>query len=584
MREYAEFNMKKLLSIITLIFSTSVLAIDYPGKQQEFISPDEAFKMSISKLGDKEIQISWDIEEGYYLYMGMFEFSTDQDNVNILSIEMPDGLKKKDEFFGDVDVYYQSTYAKLVFDNINDNTDLIVTYQGCADAGLCYPPIKKNISLKEFASDETGLLKTSLSNNQHTITQQLSNQSITLNIFLFLLAGLLLSFTPCVFPMIPILTGIIVGQGPDLSRRKSFLLSLTYVLSMALTYAIVGTVIAASGTNIQASLQNPFIIGGFATLFVILALSMFNIITIQMPKYFQNILIKKSNSENSGSYIGVGIMGSLSALIVGPCVTAPLIGALVYIASTNNYIIGATALFSLGIGMGLPLLILGTSASELMKKIGPYLEFVNKIFGILFLIVAVWLVERILSIYISALLWAIVAIFIALIFYKSNIKISLIRISLKLISIILFSYSLLQIYGLNVKKDFDPMVSFIEKENNLEFIKLDNTTKVFKSISSSENITMIDLWADWCVACKELDKYTFSDARVYTLLNKINVIKFDVTDNNNDHAKFLSDYKIYGPPALMFFDNNGSEIEAARIIGFIDADRLLTNLEKLNLN
>ena len=584
MREYAEFNMKKLLSIITLIFSTSVLAIDYPGKQQEFISPDEAFKMSISKLGDKEIQISWDIEEGYYLYMGMFEFSTDQDNANILSIEMPDGLKKKDEFFGDVDVYYQSTYAKLVFDNINDNTDLIVTYQGCADAGLCYPPIKKNISLKEFASDETGLLKTSLSNNQHTISQQLSNQSITLNIFLFLLAGLLLSFTPCVFPMIPILTGIIVGQGPDLSRRKSFLLSLTYVLSMALTYAIVGTVIAASGTNIQASLQNPFIIGGFATLFVILALSMFNIITIQMPKYFQNILIKKSNSENSGSYIGVGIMGSLSALIVGPCVTAPLIGALVYIASTNNYIIGATALFSLGIGMGLPLLILGTSASELMKKIGPYLEFVNKIFGILFLIVAVWLVERILSIYISALLWAIVAIFIALIFYKSNIKISLIRISLKLISIILFSYSLLQIYGLNVKKDFDPMVSFIEKENNLEFIKLDNTTKVFKSISSSENITMIDLWADWCVACKELDKYTFSDARVYTLLNKINVIKFDVTDNNNDHAKFLSDYKIYGPPALMFFDNNGSEIEAARIIGFIDADRLLTNLEKLNLN
>ena len=584
MREYAEFNMKKLLSIITLIFSTSVLAIDYPGKQQEFISPDEAFKMSISKLGDKEIQISWDIEEGYYLYMGMFEFSTDQDNANILSIEMPDGLKKKDEFFGDVDVYYQSTYAKLVFDNINDNTDLIVTYQGCADAGLCYPPIKKNISLKEFASDETGLLKTSLSNNQHTISQQLSNQSITLNIFLFLLAGLLLSFTPCVFPMIPILTGIIVGQGPDLSRRKSFLLSLTYVLSMALTYAIVGTVIAASGTNIQASLQNPFIIGGFATLFVILALSMFNIITIQMPKYFQNILIKKSNSENSGSYIGVGIMGSLSALIVGPCVTAPLIGALVYIASTNNYIIGATALFSLGIGMGLPLLILGTSASELMKKIGPYLEFVNKIFGILFLIVAVWLVERVLSIYISALLWAIVAIFIALIFYKSNIKISLIRISLKLISIILFSYSLLQIYGLNVKKDFDPMVSFIEKENNLEFIKLDNTTKVFKSISSSENITMIDLWADWCVACKELDKYTFSDARVYKMLNKINVIKFDVTDNNNDHAKFLSDYKIYGPPALMFFDNNGSEIEAARIIGFIDADRLLTNLEKLNLN
>ena len=263
--------------------------------------------------------------------------------------------------------------------------------------------------------------------------------------------------------------------------------------------------------------------------------------------------------------------------------TAPLIGALVYIASTNNYIIGATALFSLGVGMGLPLLILGTSASELMKKIGPYLEFVNKIFGILFLIVAVWLVERILSIHISALLWAILAIFIAQIFYRSNVEKNLVRISLKLISIILFSYSLLQIYGLNVKKDFDPIASFIEKENNLEFIKLDDTRKVFESISNSENITMIDLWADWCVACKELDKYTFSDARVYKLLNRINVIKFDVTDNNNDHSQFLNDYKIYGPPALMFFDNNGVEIETARIVGFIDANKLLVTLKKLNL-
>ena len=584
MREYAKFNMKKLLFIITLIFSTSVFAVDYPGKQQEFLSPDEAFKMSISDLGNKEIQISWDIEEGYYLYMGMFEFSINQDNVKILNVAMPDGLKKKDEFFGDVDVYYQSTYARLAFDNINKNTNLTITYQGCADAGLCYPPIKKTISLREFSLDENGLIKTSSTNSQYTISQQLSNQSILLNIFLFLIAGLLLSFTPCVFPMIPILTGIIVGQGPNISRQKSFLLSLTYVLSMALTYAIAGTIIAASGTNIQASLQNPFVIGGFAILFVLLALSMFNIITIQMPKYFQNILISKSNTKGSGSYIGVGIMGSLSALIVGPCVTAPLIGALVYIASTNNYIIGATALFSLGVGMGLPLLILGTSASELMKKIGPYLEFVNKIFGILFLIVAVWLIERILSIHISALLWAILAIFIAQVLYRSNVKIDLVRISFKLISIILISYSLLQIYGLNVKKDFDPITSFIEKENNLEFIKLDDAKKVFESISSSENITMIDLWADWCVACKELDKYTFSDARVYKLLNKINVIKFDVTDNNNDHTQFLNEYKIYGPPAIMFFDNNGVEIEATRIVGFIDADKLLVTLKKLNLN
>ena len=567
-----------------LFSASNLFAAELPDTKQEFLAPDQAFKMSVSSLGNKQVQITWNISSGYYLYMGMFEFSTDVETTNIINAEMPDGLKKKDEFFGDVDVYYQSTYAKLTFDNISENTNLIIKYQGCADAGLCYPPIKKTISLNEFSNNQSVFIKTSIANSQYTITQQLTNQSIILNIFLFLFAGLLLSFTPCVFPMIPILTGIIVGQGQSISTRKSFLLSLTYVLSMALTYAIVGTIIAASGINIQASLQNPYVIGGLASLFILLGLSMFNYITIQLPKYFQNILINTSNSEKSGSYIGVGIMGSLSALIVGPCVTAPLIGALVYIASTNNYIIGATALFSLGIGMGLPLLVLGTSATKLMKKIGPYLEFVNRIFGVLFLVVAVWLIERVLSIHSSALLWSLLAAFIALSLYKSKVKLGFMKIGVNVISIALITYSILQIYGLNVKKEFDPILSFIEKESNVNFLKLDKTNEVFKSISESKNITMIDLWADWCVACKELDKYTFSDQRVYESLNKINVIKFDVTENNSDHSKFLSDYKIYGPPALMFFDNNGTEIKAARIVGFIDADKFLDKLESLNLN
>ena len=567
-----------------LFSASNLFAAELPDTKQEFLPPDQAFKMSVSSLGNKQVQITWDISSGYYLYMGMFEFSTDVETTNIINAEMPDGLKKKDEFFGDVDVYYQSTYAKLTFDNISENTNLIIKYQGCADAGLCYPPIKKTISLNEFSNNKSVFMKTSIANSQYTITQQLTNQSIILNIFLFLFAGLLLSFTPCVFPMIPILTGIIVGQGKSISTRKSFLLSLTYVLSMALTYAIVGTIIAASGINIQASLQNPYVIGGLASLFILLGLSMFNYITIQLPKYFQNILINTSNSEKSGSYVGVGIMGSLSALIVGPCVTAPLIGALVYIASTNNYIIGATALFSLGIGMGLPLLILGTSATKLMKKIGPYLEFVNRIFGVLFLVVAVWLIERVLSIQTSALLWSLLAAFIALSLYKSKVKIGFMKIGVNVISIALITYSILQIYGLNVKKEFDPILSFIEKESNVNFLKLDNTNEVFESISRSKNVTMIDLWADWCVACKELDKYTFSDQRVYKSLNKINIIKFDVTENNSDHSKFLSDYKIYGPPALMFFDNNGTEIKASRIVGFIDADKFLDKLESLNLN
>ena len=576
--------MQKIFLTIIFIFSTSVFGIDLPDDKPEFLPPDKAFKMSVTNIGEKKILIDWQIEKGYYLYMGMFEFSTDQENVKITKAQMPDGTKKVDEFFGNVDVYYNSTSAELTFDKINKNTNLIVTYQGCADAGLCYPPIKKIISLDKYSSEEGLFLKTSSSNDQFYITEQLNTQSIILNIFLFLLAGLLLSFTPCVFPMIPILTGIIVGQGPNISRKKSFLLSLTYVLTMAFTYAIAGTIIAASGINIQASLQSPYVIGTLTILFIILALSMFNFITIQMPQYFQNILINKSNNNKSGSYVGVGIMGSLSALIVGPCVTAPLIGALVYIASTNNYIIGATALFSLGIGMGLPLLILGTSASELMKKIGPYLEFVNKLFGILFLVVAVWLVERILSIYMAAFLWASLAAFIAWLFYRSNAENYIVKSTLNVLSIVLVSYSLLQVYGLRANDNFEPTSSFIEKKDSQIFVKLKSTTDLFDSIKNTENITMVDLWADWCVACKELDKYTFSDLRVRELLTNINIIKFDVTENNDDHSKFLSDNQIYGPPALMFFDNKGNEIKSARIVGFIDADNFLNRLNNLNLN
>ena len=576
--------MQKIFLTIIFIFSTSVFGTGLPDDQPEFLAPDKAFKMSVTSIGEKRISIDWQIEKGYYLYMGMFEFSTDRDDVKITKAQMPDGTKKIDEFFGDVDVYYNSTTAELTFDNINEDANLIIKYQGCADAGLCYPPIRKIVALKEYSSEDGLFLKTSSSNNQFSITEQLNTQSIILNIFLFLLAGLLLSFTPCVFPMIPILTGIIVGQGPDISRKKSFLLSLTYVLTMAFTYAIAGTIIAASGINIQASLQSPYVIGAFTLLFVMLALSMFNFITIQMPQYFQNILINKSNNSKSGSYVGVGIMGSLSALIVGPCVTAPLIGALVYIASTNNYIIGATALFSLGIGMGLPLLILGTSASELTKKIGPYLEFVNKLFGILFLVVAVWLIERILSIYMAAFLWALLSAFIAWIFYRSNVKGYIIKNSLKVLSIILFSYSLLQVYGLRVNDNFDPTVSFIEQDDSQIFIKYDSSADLFESIKNTESITMVDLWADWCVACKELDKYTFSDLRVRQQLKNINIIKFDVTENNDDHSKFLSDNQIYGPPALMFFDNKGDEIKSARIVGFIDADSFLNRLDSLKLN
>ena len=577
-------NIKNLFVTMLFLFVTSISSADIIKNQVEFLSPEEAFQPSIRIITNNHLEVSWDIKEGYYLYLGMFEFSVDNSNMKIIKVDMPDGKKKKDEFFGDVDVYYNSAKADIYFDKIISKTNLILKYQGCADAGLCYPPITKKFSLEQYVEDSSYLLKTSTTDNQYSFSERLSEQSVVLNISLFFLAGLLLAFTPCVFPMIPILTGLIVGQGENISTKKSFLLSLTYVLSMSLTYAGAGILIALSGTNIQADLQNPYVISSFALLFGILALSMFNIIKLQMPAYIQSLLISKSNANSSGTYIGVGIMGSLSALIVGPCVTAPLIGALIYISLTNDFIIGGAALFSLGMGMGAPLLILGTSASELTKKIGPYLDITNKIFGVLFLIVSVWLIERIVSAEIAAYLWALLSIITAVGLLRIIILKKIAKFAVNILSGLLFVYSGLQIYGVNINKNFSPASSFIEQSQSVQFTKIFTTEELFKQIKDSKRITLVDLYADWCVACKELDKYTFSDEKVSSLLKNINLIKLDITKTNRDNSKFLKDYKLFGPPAILFFNNDGKEIRQARIVGFIEAEDFIKAYESLNTN
>lgn len=578
------FNIKNLFVTMLFLFVSSFSTADIIKNQVEFLSPEEAFQPSIRIITNNHLEVTWDIKQGYYLYLGMFEFSVDNSDMRIIKVNMPEGKKKKDEFFGDVDVYYNSAKANIYFDKITSKTNLILKYQGCADAGLCYPPITKKFSLEQYAENSSYLLKTSSADNQYSFSERLSQQSVFLNISLFFLAGLLLAFTPCVFPMIPILTGLIVGQGENISTKKSFLLSLTYVLSMSLTYAGAGVLIALSGTNIQADLQNPYVISSFALLFIILALSMFNVIKLQMPTYIQSLLISKSNASSSGTYIGVGIMGSLSALIVGPCVTAPLIGALIYISLTNDFIIGGAALFSLGMGMGAPLLILGTSASELTKKIGPYLDITNKIFGILFLIVSVWLIERIVSVEVAAYLWAILSIITAVGLLKIIILKTFTKFIVNVLSGLLFLYSGLQIYGVNINKNFNPTFSFIEQSQSVQFTKIFTTEKLFKQIKDSKKITLVDLYADWCVACKELDKYTFSEKKVSSLLENLNLIKFDITKTSEDNSKFLKDYKLYGPPAILFFNSDGEEIRQARVVGFIDADNFIEIYKSLNIS
>ena len=576
--------MSKILCFFLLLFQTASYASpSIPTADPEFLSPDDAFKVSLSYPSNDQLIVTWDIEKNYYLYVGMIDFSlVGANDNNIIEVKLPKGIKKTDEFFGEVDIYKDRISADVTFAKPIDKLELQVMYQGCAEAGLCYPPIKKTYNLDPATSSGIGTyLKTSANADQITISKQLYDKSILVNIFLFFIGGLLLAFTPCVFPMIPILTGLIVGQGSDISSRQAFMLSLTYVVSMALAYSILGIIVALSGANIQASLQSPVVIYTFATLFIVLSFGMLGIFSIEMPSKVKNFLITKSNKAEAGNYLGVGIMGVLSALIVGPCVTAPLIGALIYIASSGDVILGGSALFAMGLGMGAPLLILGTSASKLMKKIGVYLPLINKFFGVLFLIVAVWLLERVNSIQISAIAWLLLALVTLFILLRSK-DITMNKYLRAIASLTLSFYVILQIVGININSHYNPAASFIEIKQNIQFKIVYESEKLFQEIKKSEKYTMVDLYADWCVACKELEKYTFTDSDVSKILTSLNLIKFDITETSEGSNKFLNDFKIFGPPVIMFFDKNGNELRQSRIVGFVDSEQFIKKFNQID--
>ena len=576
--------MRSILYFFLLLFQTvSYASSSISTGQNDFLSPDDAFKVSFSYPSNNQLLVTWDIEKDYYLYVGMINFSliNNVNKNNILKVELPKGMKKIDEFSGEVDIYKGKVSADILFEHPIESIKLQVTYQGCAEAGLCYPPIKKTFDLNSSANNGDYYLKTSTSSDQITISKQLYDESILVNILLFFIGGLLLAFTPCVFPMIPILTGLIVGQGSKVSSKQAFMLSLTYVVSMAFAYSMLGIIVALSGANIQASLQSPLVIYTFAALFIILSLGMLGTFSIEMPSKVKNFLIIKSNEAKAGNYFGVGIMGILSALIVGPCVTAPLIGALIYIASSGDILLGGLALFAMGIGMGTPLLVLGTSASKLMTKIGVYLPLINKLFGVLFLVVAVWLLERVTSIQISALLWTLLAL--VTVYMLLNSKDIAMNMRLRtLTSLILSFYIILQIVGININNHFNPSVSFIEVKKNIQFKTVFESEKLFQEIKNSEKYTMVDLYADWCVACKELEKYTFTDSNVSEILTTLNLVKFDITKTSEGSSKFLKDFKLFGPPVIMFFDNNGNELRQSRIVGFVDSEQFIEKYNQIN--
>ncbi len=581
------------------------------------LHPDEAFVFSNEDPESDSIKLQWQIADEHYLYRNKFKFKlSDESNLSVGTPDLPAGDIKEDQFFGTLEVYHGDQTIDLPLDLPNDEAasgTLKVMYQGCAERGICYPPITKTIpinlpavissaaakedTIRDNSSsiDEAAKQSVTVSDNtgstqlaeQDQIAATLGNGNIALTMLSFFGFGLLLAFTPCVFPMIPILSGIIVGQGDSITTRRAFAMSLVYVLAMALTYTFAGVMAGLFGENLQAAFQNPWILGTFSFVFVLLALSMFGFYELQMPASIQGKLAEASNRQKGGSLTGVAVMGLLSALIVGPCVAAPLAGALIYIGQTGDALLGGLALFALSIGMGAPLLAIGTSTGKLLPHAGAWMDAVKSIFGVLLLAVAVWMLERILPAAVTMLLWAALLILPAI--YMGALEplpssSSGWKKLWKGVGLLMLIYGILLIIGASSgdKNPFQPLKNISAsgssyttlQQEHLSFQQIkgiDGLEAALADARRSNQPVFLDFYADWCISCKEFESLTFSDPAVQQALSSAKLLQADVTPNDEKDQALMKKLGIFGPPALLFFDQSGNEITSARLVEFMDA-------------
>ncbi len=572
--------------------------------KDDILEADQAFRFDSLVLDGNTLMVRWEIEPGYYLYKGKFSFELlDADGVGLGQPRLPAGEVKDDEFFGKIEVYHNLIEARLPLQRTNldpVSVKLMVGYQGCAEVGICYPPQKKTVSL-DLPAGNTGSAPTATTepptaaiplSEQDRLAAALAGENTFGTILLFFIAGLLLAFTPCVFPMIPILSSIIVGQGESITTRKAFVLSLTYVLAMAFTYTVAGIIAGVFGSNLQAAFQNPWILGGFATIFVALAFSMFGFYELQLPSAIQSKLTEVSNRQQGGSLAGVAIMGLLSALIVGPCVAPPLMGALIYIGQTGDPWLGGLALFALSMGMGAPLVAIGTAGGKFLPRAGGWMDTVKAVFGVLLLAVAVWMLERILPAEIAMLLWALLVIGSAI--YMGALS-SLPedangwRKLWKMLSLVMLLQGALMLIGL-AAGNTDPLqplkgIGFADtaaaKPAHLAFKKVTTVEELDREVAAAAakgQSVMLDFYADWCVSCKEFEKYTFSDPQVLAALNNSVALQADVTANNDADQALLKRFGLIGPPGIIFYDQRGNELKRHRVVGFMDAPEFASHI------
>ena len=582
--------------------------------EDEFLDPDAAFVLSATAAGPDAIEARWTIAEGYYLYREKFRFrAADGAGASLGEAGFPKGTIKDDEYFGPMEVYYDSVAAFVPVAGAAAGAplDVDVTYQGCAEAGLCYPPITRTVSLVLPAAradtgggagpGASGAAGTEAPGGnritpdtpielpeQDRIAAALTSGNRWLVVLSLFGAGLLLTFTPCVLPMVPILTSIIVGQGKEsgggVTPRRAFMLSLVYVLAMALTYTVAGVLAGLFGANLSAAFQAPWVVSAFVLVFVLLALSMFGFYDLQIPASWQAGLAALSGRQRGGTWAGVGVMGALSALIVGPCVAAPLAGVLIYIGQTGDPVLGGVALFALGMGMGVPLLVAGVSAGKLLPKAGAWMNVVKAVFGVLLLGVAIYLLDRVVPEPVSLLLWA--GLFIVCSIYMGALD-SMPpgsggwRRLWKGAGLVMLVYGVLVMVGVAGGRGdlLRPLEGLAlagggPAEHGLGFRQVkgvEGLNAELETAAARGQVVMFDFYADWCVSCKEMERFTFSDPAVRAALSEVLLLQTDVTANDALDKALLAEFGLFGPPAILFFGPDGRERRELRVVGFMKA-------------
>ena len=555
---------QRILTLILLLCSTSTFAglFDAPGRSQ-FVPADRAFVFDFQQ-NQHDLNLSWQVKDGYYLYRKQISITPSQ--ADIAEVKLPPGVWHEDEFYGKSEIYRKQLTIPVTVNQAKSGATLTVTYQGCADAGFCYPPETKTVPLSEVSANTRATPVPVPATDALQERPQPATQ-LPFSALWALLIGIGIAFTPCVLPMYPLISGIVLGGKQRLSTGRALLLTFIYVQGMALTYTALGLVVAAAGLQFQAALQHPYVLIGLAVIFTLLALSMFGLFTLQLPSSLQTRLTLLSNRQQGGSPGSVFAMGAIAGLICSPCTTAPLSAILLYIAQSGNMWLGGGTLYLYALGMGLPLMLITVFGNRLLPKSGPWMEHVKTAFGFVILALPVFLLERIIGDNWGVRLWSLLGV--AFFSWAFITSLQAKHAWMRIVQIILLAAALVSVRPL---QDWAFGVPQAQTQTHLNFTPVASVDALNQALAQAKGKpVMLDLYADWCVACKEFEKYTFSNQQVQQALGDTVLLQADVTANNAQDVALLKHLQVLGLPTILFFDAEGKEHPEARVTGFMDA-------------